>query len=59
MPKQRFTTWLSFHEHKALADEAKRLGTSKNFVARTAIRAYLRLDKHPQPVTQVTRNHEE
>ncbi len=57
--KVRFTCWLSFKEYTAVDDEATRLGTSKNYVVRTAIRKYLGFDDKPNGVTEVTRNHEE
>jgi hypothetical protein len=61
--KVRFTSWLSFKEYSAVDDEATRLGTSKNFVVRKAVRQYLGFDDGANnvadDVADVTRNHEE
>lgn len=57
--KVRFTSWLSFKEYTAVDDEAERLGTSKNYVVRKAIRQYLGFEEKPADVADVTRNHEE
>lgn len=40
----RFTAWLSEAEREALDAAAKRNHTSVNFIVRTAIRRYLKLD---------------
>lgn len=52
--EQRFTAWLSDVEREKLEEAAAELGTTKNFIVRTALRAWLGLPAAYQSRPDVT-----
>lgn len=54
----RLTCWFNARERVAIEREAQRQNTTLNFIVRTAVRNYLRMDRadNDTSVTGVTRN---